>query len=140
MRKGILPLLFLALALAGIASAFIFYSFYLIVDVRTFPMDAQVSNHNSFNLTSGTINFGKITSPGWAGRSIYVDNKNDFPVQVDVSATNEFKKWLYINSSSFRLEPGENRVVYLELNMPKDIPENPYKGTLRVVITRILFI
>ena len=66
-------------------------------------MDVIVSDHIGFNLDTDALHFGRVTSPGWAGRELVISHDNEKPTRVDISVFGDISNWVYLNKSSFVL-------------------------------------
>ncbi len=131
-------LLLICTAFLGSLLAISFYSFYLVYDVKYLPMDVKVSNHYGLNLDTDAVHFGRVTTPGGAGRSVIIANTYDKPVEVLVSSSGKIASWLTINESRFIMGPGANREVMLTLDLPSNISYGNYTGTLKILFKRVL--
>jgi hypothetical protein len=138
MKTAVFVLLLVCFILVGATGAALFYTNYILYDVKELPMAVEVSNHFSFNLTTDVLQFGKLTSPGGNDRSIIVANSFGQKLNVQISSYGDLGKWVTVKNATFVLEPGSQQNVMVSIDVPVGVDEGDYTGTLRITFTRAL--
>ena len=124
--------------LLGVSAAILFYTQYVIYDIKEIPMDVRVSDHPGFNLNSDKLHFGRTTSPGNAERGITVTNQYTEPLMVTIQTYGDIGGWVYIKDYTHLFEPNESRAVMLGVNVPPGRSYGDYNGTITVLFSRVL--
>jgi hypothetical protein len=138
MRTSVLILLLICFLLVGATGAALFYTNYILYDVKELPMAVKVSDHIGFNITTDVLQFGRITSPGGSDRSIIVANSYDQKLNVHISCFGDIGKWVTAKNATFVLEPGGQQNVMMSIDVPEGVELRDYTGTLRITFTRAL--
>jgi len=138
MKLKQLVFLFAIIALVSVALTTLFYSFYIVEDVKVVPMDIKVSDHIGFNLDTDSMHFGISTSPGYAGRSFILSHDNEKPLRVEIKIYGEMADWVYIKENSFVLEPNVSKEVKFEVYVPENIEQGHYNGTIKIFFKRVI--
>jgi uncharacterized membrane protein len=138
MKTSVLVLLLVCFLLVGATAAALFYTNYVLYDVKELPMAVKVSNHIGFNLTTDVLQFGRVTSPGSSDRWVIIANSFDQKLMVHISGGGYIGKWVTAENRTFVLEPGTQENVKMSINVPPDVPEGDYSGTLRITFTRLI--
>jgi hypothetical protein len=138
MKSPIFFLIVFLFLIVGAAVGILFYANYMIYDVRDIPASVLISNHVGFNLTTDMLHFGRLTSPGGSERSIVITNDYSQKLRVQIYSYGDIEDWIYAKEPTFILEPHAQKQVVIGVNVPSDVPEGPYSGTIRLVFTRLL--
>ena len=138
MKTSVLVLLLMCFLLVGATAAALFYSCYVLYDVKELPMAVKVNDHIRFNITTDVLQFGGVTSPGGSDRSIIVANHLDQKLMVHIFGYGYIAKWVTAKNSTFVLEPGSQQNVMMSIDVPEGVDDGDYTGTLRIMFTRIL--
>lgn len=138
MKPFFLVAFLLCFILLGVSAALLFYTQYVVYDIKEVPTDVRVSNHYGFNLNTDKLHFGRVTSPGNAERGITVRNQYTKPLRVTIQTSGYISGWIYTKDYDTLFQPGESRSIILGVNVPENISDGDYNGTIRVVFTRAL--
>jgi hypothetical protein len=138
MKKRALIMLMISGACLGLLLAVLFYSYYLVYDIQLVPMDAKIGNTNALNLDTDALHFGKVQTPGGAGRAVLIANNHNRPLSVLVSVDGELAQWVTLNESRFIMNPTQTREVMLSLDLPSNITFGNYTGTIKLLFMRRL--
>jgi len=136
MKTTVLILLLICFLLVGATASALFYTSYMLYEVKELPMAVKVSDHVGFNITTDVLQFGGVTSPGGSDRTITVTNSFDQKLKVHISSYGYINGWVTAKNSSFVLEPGSQQKVMLSIDIPPGVELGDYTGTLRITFTR----
>lgn len=138
MKPLVLALIIFCLFLLGASGAILFYTQYVIYEIKDMPMDVMVSDHPGFNLDTDIFHFGRATTPGGSERGITITNSYTKPLRVTIQTYGDIGKWVYVKEYDSLFKPGEIKDIMLGINVPSDIPYGDYNGTIRILFTRVL--
>ncbi len=138
MRFKQLLLILVLIAVVCVTSTMLFYSFYIVEDVKVIPMDMVVSDHYGFNLDTDAMHFGMSTSPGSTKRALNISQNGEHPLMVEIKTYGDIGNWVYPEDNGFVLEPGIIKEVMLNINVPENIGYGQYNGTISVFFKRII--
>jgi hypothetical protein len=138
MKKLFLILFLLCFLLLGTSAGILFYTQYIIFDMRDIPMDVTVSRNFGFNLGTDGLHFGKVTTPGNVERKISVHNQYAKPLRVTVQTSGEISGWVYANEYNPIFQPDELRNITMGINVPENTSYGNYSGIVRLLFTRVL--
>ncbi|MFH1399344.1 MAG: hypothetical protein ABIG95_04510 [Candidatus Woesearchaeota archaeon] len=136
MRSKTIVILIICFALLSITATLVFYSHYMIYDAKELALDVKVADHMGFNTDTDALHFGIVKSPGAATRFLNISHKYTKPLQVNIQVTGIAGSWLFIENSSFYLEPNISIILPIEINVPENIPFGQYNGSIRVMFKR----
>jgi hypothetical protein len=138
MSKRKLLLLLIVIALMTCVGALTFYSFYLVQNTWTIPMEVNVSEQNGFNLDPGALRFGAVVAGNLARKGIYFNNQENYPVEIIIGLEGDIAQWVKVTNETyqFTLEPKESRNIEFSLKVPPETPLGGYSGTVRVMSKR----
>ena len=139
MKKNHLFILLLVIALIGITATILFYSFYIIADVREFNITLTVGEHAGFDVDTEKLAFGMV-SPGGNSctRYIFISNKKDYPLNVHINFYGNLAEWITVSENYFVLEPGEEKKLSFSASAPKGSAYGNYTGKARFVFKRVI--
>jgi hypothetical protein len=102
------------------------------------PMVVTVSDHNSFNLNTDTINFGKMTSPGEASTGFILANSADYKRRACLFVSGELMSWMVSPIGySYILDAYERKESVISISIPANVAMKGYYGNLRVVYSNV---
>jgi hypothetical protein len=115
----------------------IFYSFYIIKDVKKITMDLIVDDSGIVGVNSDTdgLHFGTVPRKGSSTRRMIINHKENYPVYVSIHAYGPFLEWLNISDYNLYLEPNEDREIKFTVKVPENADSGIYNGTV-IVVTR----
>ena len=134
-RKHLFFLLILAI-LATAAAIAIFYSFYVIKEVKTIDMHVKVEDYVGFNLDTDKLYFGTVMPGGSAKRSISIFHNYTYPVKVKIFIQGYISNWVKADKTEFTVQPNEKLDVPFNVYVPKETPYGNYTGKIKLVFTR----
>lgn len=134
-RKNLIFLLVLVV-IATAAAVAIFYSFFVIKEIKTIEMHVKVDDYVGFNLDTDKLYFGTVMPGGSAKRSIKISNHYGYEIKVKIYTGGIISNWVYLNNTKFILQPNETIDVPFTVNVPKDTPYGNYTGKIKIVFTR----
>lgn len=138
MKSNQFFLMLVFITLICVTSTMLFYSFYVVEDLKVIPMDIVVSDHYGFNLDTDAMHFGMTTSPGSTSRALNISQKGEHPLMVDIKTDGDIGDWVYPDDNGFVLEPGIIKEVMLTINVPENIDYGQYNGTIKVFFKRVI--
>lgn len=137
-KKNNLFILLLVIALISITSTILFYSFYLIENVREFDMSLIVGDHAGFDVDTEKLSFGMVTPAGSScTRYMFISNKKDYPLNVYIDFYGNLAKWVTVSENYFVLKPNEEKKLSFTASAQKDAAHGNYTGKARFVFKRI---
>ena len=127
--------------LTGLVIAYILLVTYmtiqiLLLEVRTVPMDVEVTQIVGINLDTDALHFGGVRGGGAAHRSIIVSNNDVKAKHVKVNMHGELGRWAWVKEPFFQLSAGEQRNMTVYIQIPPEAEERAYNGTVRLVFFR----
>jgi len=135
--KYLIVLLFI-IAIISITATNLFYSFYVIEDVREFNMSLIVGDHAGFDVDTEKITFGMVKPAGNScTRFVFISNKKDHPLKVYISLHGNFADWVSVSEDYFVLQPGEEKKLSFSASAPGDAAYGNYTGKARFVFKRV---
>ncbi len=139
MKKNHIFILLLVIALISITTTILFYSFYVIKNVREFDMYLIVGNHTGFDVNTEKLTFGMITPTGSScTRYIFISNKKDYPLRVYINFYGNFANWVSVSENYFVLKPGEEKKLSFSATAPRNAAYGNYTGKARFVFKRVI--
>ena len=137
-KKNHFFILLFIIAIISITATILFYSFYIIADVREFNMSLIVGNHTGFDVDTEKISFGMITPTGSScTRFIDLSNKKDYPLKVYINFYGYLAEWVTVSDNYFILKPGDEKKLSFSATAPKAAAYGNYTGTARFVFKRV---
>jgi len=138
-KKNYFFILLFVIAIISITATMLFYSFYIIVDIREFNMTLMVGDHAGFDVDSERLAFG-MASPGdnSCTRYIFVSNKKDYPLNVYINFYGKLAEWVTVSDNYFILEPGEEKKLSFSASAPEGSAYGNYTGTARFTFKKIV--
>ena len=138
-KKNHIFILLLVIALISITTTILFYSFYIIENVREFDMNLIVGNHTGFDVNTEKLTFGMITPTGSScTRYIFISNKKDYPLRVYINFYGNFANWVSVSDNYFVLKPDEEKKLSFTASAPRDAAYGNYTGTARFVFKKVI--
>ena len=138
MRLKQFVLMVLILAFVSVALTTVFYSFYIVKEVKVVPMDVKVSDHSGFNLDTDAMHFGLVMSPGAVERSMIISHGSDEPLRVEIKTEGVMSEWVYPEEDSFVLWPNQSKEVMFDINVPENIEYGHYNGTIKIFFKKVI--
>lgn len=138
-KKNHFFILLLVIALISITATILFYSFYVIEDVREFNMSLIVGDHAGFDVDTEKLAFGMV-SPGGNSCTRFIDlsNKKDYPLKIYINFYGDFADWVSVSNNYFILNPGEEKKLSFSASAPGDAAYGNYTGKVRFVFKRVI--
>ena len=134
-RKNLFLFLFLVI-LAVAAVVAIFYSFFVIKDIKTIDMHVKVDDYVGFNLNTEKLYFGTVM-PGAAGlRGVNIFSNYTYPVKVKIFVQGYISNWVKPDKTEFTVQPNETVNVQFTVYVPKGTHYGNYTGKAKMVFTR----
>jgi len=137
-KKNHIFILLLVIALISITATILFYSFYIIADVREFNMGLIVGNRTGFDVDTEKLSFGMIMPTSSSTRYIVLSNKKDYPLNVYVNFYGNFAEWVSVSENYFVLKPDEEKKLSFTASAPRDAAYGNYTGKARFVFKRVI--
>jgi len=122
--------------IATMAGVAMFYSFYVLKEIKTLDMQVKADNYVGFRLDTDKLYFGTTMPGNDAERGITIFHHYSYPVKVKIYTAGYISKWVTIDNSSFTLLPNETKRVMFRVHVPKDTINGNYTGTVKLVFTR----
>ncbi len=136
--KHLVFLLFV-IALISATATILFYSFYVIDDVKEFNMALIVGNRTGIDVDTEKLTFGMITPAGSScTRYVFVSNKKDYPLRAYINFYGSFAEWVSVSENYFVLKPGEEKKLSFSASAPEDAAHGNYTGRAKFVFKRII--
>jgi len=137
-RKNCFFILLFVIATISITATILFYSFYIIADVREFNMSLIVGDHAGFDVDTEKLAFGMVMPAGSSStRYVFLSNKKDYPLKVYINFYGDFAEWVSVSEDYFVLQPGEEKKLSFTASAPRDAAYGNYTGKARFVFKRI---
>jgi len=111
------------------------FSFFILnskpLEVKELDVNFIVGKGVGFDLNSSALTFGKIPLGGSSARSIAVDNSYNFPIEVNIFATKEIRKFI---KAPFKIiiNSKENISIPITVYVPKDSVLGNYSGKIKL--------
>jgi len=139
MKKNYLFILLLVIALISITATNLFYSFYIIADVKEFNMSLIVGDYAGFDVDTERLAFGMV-SPGGNSciRFIDLSNKKDYPLKVYINFYGNLAELVSVPENYFILQPNEEKKLSFSASAPRDAAYGNYTGKARFVFKRVI--
>jgi len=137
-KKNYFFILLFVIAIIGITVAILFYSFYIIADVRELNMTLIVGDHAGLDVDTEKLAFGMIMPASSSStRYVFLSNKKDYPLKVYINFYGNFTDWISVSDNYFVLQPNEEKKLSFTASAPRDAAYGNYTGTARFVFKRI---
>ena len=137
---SIKKLLFLIIIILIITSGLtaIFYSFYIIRDVRRITMDLKVEDSSviGMNVDNDGLHFGTVPRGGSSTRRMIINHKEHYPLFVSIHTYGNFLDWLAISDNNFIVEPNTDKEIKFTVSVPGNALSQVYNGTVIIVMKR----
>jgi hypothetical protein len=135
-RKNRLVVLILATILLAIATTVSVYYSFILIKVQEIPMDAKVSRRIAFNTNTDALHFGSVYQGGESNRHITIQNKNSFPVRVQIINEGNLSPLVTVKMNDLLLDASSNITVRYVMAPTQSTALGIYNGTSRIVIKR----
>jgi len=129
-----------ALFLVASTATLIFYSFFIVRDVKIIEMSLEVGNKILFNVDGDAIHFGGTTPGGSAKRTVHLAHEFRFPLEVIINLDGPLSEWVSVSDNRFILKEGEFKTVSVTAKVPEDAAFGKYHGKVRLVFKRALIL
>jgi len=114
----------------------IFYSLYMIKEVKEVDMLLKVSDVVGLNTDSDAIKFGIVPPAGIGTRTFILKNDYEIPLKTYIEISGDIKPFIRLEDNYFWLNPGEQKEIKIYADVPKDAEFGEYKGKMRVLLKR----
>lgn len=131
-------IILLPIFLLALTGGMLFYSFYVVKDVRIIEMKAKVGDVYGLDVNSTAISFGIIPNYGNSERRMTIRNAYNIPLKVSIKTSGDMAGWVYASNSSFILNPAEEKEITFNAAPKMDVAQGSHKGTIKITFTRIL--
>jgi uncharacterized membrane protein len=136
MKKRDVIMILIIILLLSVTSTVLYYSFYVIEDVRDIPMNITVADFYGFDLNKGMLTMG-VSQPGAsAKRMVRLENTAGFPLKVQLKTYGELAKWTSFSENDFILEEGEYKQIDVSVIVPGEAEYGDYTGSVRITFKR----
>jgi hypothetical protein len=126
-----------AVILLAVVSASLFYSNYVVLEVRNIPVRISVGETPFLNTkTDLPLDFGKTKPAGSSSRHTNITNTYGFPVRVSLVPGGDIWEWISFSEDSFTIGTGETRRVTTQITVPEGEPYGDYTGFVDILIRR----
>lgn len=137
MKKNKFILLVIIIILAGIGLTNLFYSFYIVKEVRIVDMDFSVGEKVGINIDTDALHFGTNFPKGSSMRNMIISHEHDCPLKVSIKLYGDFASWMSVSDNDFILDPGESRKISFSVSVPEDAPFGDYSGFAKIIFKRV---
>jgi hypothetical protein len=114
------------------------YYLFVLIQVKTIPMDVTIADKVGFNAGTDALHFGTVYAGGESYRSVFVMNNNSFPVTVMVINSGSLSHFVDVDSDRFALAPYTNASIGYTCALPADAKQGLYNGTSKIIVRRVL--
>ena len=129
-------LIFLIVFLLSISATAFVYSRYKIVDVKYIPIEFSVGDVIGLTIDTDRLHFGRIPAGSGAIRKINITNNKEFDVKVNIGYSSEDMNWVNIGDNGFILNPQEEKIIKIMVNVPKWAQNGNYTANLKIMMLR----
>jgi len=140
----------LVFVLTSLSLFTLFYTYYVIEDVKIYPADVYFSEDKvGFNLDKDALHFGIVKiNEGSSERKMVINNILGYPVKVMVEVNGNLGPMVHISeesnndifTSSYILPPYENKTIIFTLIPLTDVNINEqYTGKIKITTKKLLF-
>jgi len=138
-KKNHIFILLVVIALISVTATILFYSFYVIADVREFNMTLIVGNHTGLDVDTEKLSFGMVMpKSNSCTRYVFISNKKNYPLKVYINFYGNLAEWVSVSENYFVLLPGEEKKLSFSASAPGDAAYGNYTGKARFVFKRII--
>jgi len=133
-KKSIL--LLLIIVMLSISTTLLFYYGFIVIKTEDIDMDIIVGNKIGFNTDTDSIHFGTLYGGSESRRTLLINNKNDFPITVNIGVHGDFMDWVDVEEEFKVVEPLSNTSVNFIARPPKDADFGKYTGYSTIILKR----
>jgi len=138
-KTKIFIILMLIITLTGITATILFYSFYIIADVKEIDMSLLVGDHAGFDVDGERLAFGMVKpASNSCIRYINLSNKRDYPLRIYINFDGNLTEFVSVSDNYFVIKPDEEKKLSFSASAPRDTAYGNYTGTVRFVFKRII--
>ena len=138
-KKNYFFILLFIIAIICITATILFYSFYIIADVREFNITLIIGDHAGFDVNTEKLAFGMVMPASSSStRYVLLSNKKDYPLNVHINFYGNLAEWITVSENYFVLEPCEEKKLSFSASAPKGSAYGNYTGTARFVFKRVI--
>ena len=106
------------------------------IETREFDLLFRVENgRGGFDLNATAFTYGILPTGGKGVREVVIDNKYNFPIQVDVAASGDAAGFVFV-SDDIVVQPGENATIPIEIKIPRNASLGNYSGKIEFLTYR----
>jgi hypothetical protein len=136
MKLKELFLIMLCVVVITAVSFILFYSYYMVLQVREIKMQLTIGDHIGFNVDTDALYFGTIPPGGIGNREIHIKNENYTQVKVNIKIFGPARKWIQVTNNNFILKKGESKDITFYSYVPKNIAYGIYNGEIKIIFTK----
>jgi hypothetical protein len=122
----------------------IFLLAWFIIDYYQSPLETRRietsfiydENKTGFDLTPGSLRFGKITEGQSAQRNINITNPYSYPITIEITSHGETKKGLRTKEQKLLLQPKEEKIIAFTMVATGYQEYKEYKGEIHLTIRK----
>jgi len=138
MNKRNLVLLLISTILIVSTATLLFYSHYLVREVRYIDAYVTVGDKLGINTDKDALRFGIIPEGNRGFRYVNVTHSFDVPVKVRITQYGDLRQWLYVEPNEFVLDPRDSRKITFIATVPEGTPNGNYTGRVKIMFYRII--
>lgn len=135
-KKHFIALFIIAILFSVSITEFVYF-FYKVKYITSYDLALGVSESVGFAIGRPGMDFGSVPPGGSATRELVILNNYTIPLFVEAITKGELKEFLYIENSTFTLEPGEYINLPVTAYVPADAEFKEYTGKLTLIFKRV---
>lgn len=123
--------------LSASATAF-FYFNYGVAGSKVIPIDFEVGDVIGMTTDTDALHMGRIPSGNGAMRQLNITNDYEFKIRLYWKAelNDEAEEWISSRMGETEINPGESRIVWINVNVPAGTEDGIYKGNIKIFFIR----
>ncbi len=133
----IIMLLTIATIIIAILLSAIFYSYYIIAEVKELYTRVKVENIIGFDVNRSALIFGIVPRGAKGQRSVSLHNRKDEPLMVHIEVNGNISDWIYASENDFTMEANEKKEINFSVIPSKDAEFGTYDGRVRFIFKRL---
>jgi len=123
----------------GFGSALSVYYGFFFLKITEIDMDMTVADKIGINADTDALHFGRCFPGAESRRRIFISNKNDFPVVVNLRTEGSLAKWVSVEETEFILNPYQNNSIDFVASPPQNAEFGTYEGISIVTVKKKLW-
>jgi uncharacterized membrane protein len=104
-------------------------------ELEEIPMSLTVGSKLGFDVGNSSLTFGSAPPGSIVSRNVSVKNEATHSSRFRVSSVGSLADWVNVTETEYTLKGGEDRIMGISVNVPKNARLGDYNGTLRILIT-----